>query len=542
MMTAISSRIKPPVAARPSPAPPLADHLAGCWLLNEGAGQVVRDISGQRHDGSFSGHPAWTPGAFGPAVEFDGNDDWIGMGNCLNLGTDDVTLLALVQYGPADQPEQWQGDHIAAIAGKGYLTPSGGYGLSIGAGNKICWQVRNQSTVFNVASDSTLNDGLWHVAVAVCDRDSATGMRLYIDGVRQSATADPTSVAGIDVTDPAAFAIGSRQDTSMVWAWDFLGRVAAVCVWKCVLTEAQIGQLQREPFALFARRRALACFTFPAGTIVDLASSAHGVSSASATLQIIRGLSGVSAAHATATAVLRKAGSVTLPGARPRLRDALFNGMTSTAFKLGTILTQGWFWACRRGGTAIYRGPSITQVDFNHILQVADPQSKEIVLPVHLSHPPGSTHCYLVQRFNGCGDQERTTAAAVMVRIGPDGQLARPAPNAVLVLQGQRTGGRRLRLTWFYPPLDQEVAPQEFHVYWDSGAGPLDLEHRRATVPYEGCRFYQWETEPLGDSPYTFAVCSCGVNHVESMSLVSVVCPRTDLAPEAPTILGAGAV
>ena len=541
MMTAISSRIKPPVAARPSPAHPLADHLAGCWLLSEGAGQVVRDISGPCHDGSFSGNPAWTPGAFGPAVEFDGNNDWISMGNCLNLGTDDVTLLALVQYS-GDQPEQWEGEHIAAVAGKGYLGSNSGYGLFIGAGNRICWQVRNQSTVFNVASNSVLNDGLWHVAAAVCDRDSATGMRLYIDGVRQSATADPTSIAGIDITDPAAFAIGSRQDTNMAWAWDFLGRVAAVCVWKRVLTEAEIGQLQREPFALFVRRRAPACFTFPAGAIVDLAGSAHGVSSATATLHVIRGLSGASAARATATAVLRKAGSVTLPGARPHLRDALSNGMTSTAFKLGTILTQGWFWARRRGGTAVYRGPSITQVDFNHILQVADPQSKEVVLPMHLSHPPGSTHCYLVRRFNGRGDQERTTAAAVLVRIGPDGQLAQPAPNAVLGLQGQRIGGRRLRLIWFYPPLNQEAAPQEFHVYSDGGAGPMDLEHPLATVPYEGCRFYQWETEPLGDGQYTFAVCPCGVNHVESMLLVSVVCPMTGLAPEAPTILAAGAV
>jgi hypothetical protein len=542
MMIAVPSRIKPPVAAGINPAHSLANHLAGCWLLNEGAGQVVHDLSGQRHDGSFSGGPVWLPGAFGPAVEFDGYDDWISMGNCLNLGTDDVTVLALVQYSAADQPEQWEGEHIAAIAGKGYLGPSSGYGLSIGAGNKICWQVRNQGTAVSVASNIALNDGQWHVAAAVCDRDSSTGVRLYIDGVQQSATADPTSIAGIDIADSTAFAIGSRQDTSLAWMWDFLGRVAAVCVWKRVLTETEIGQLQREPFALFARRRTPACFAFPAGALVDLAGSAHGVSSASATLQVIRGLSGVSAARATATAVLRKAGSPTLPGERPRLRDALSNGMTSTAFKLGTMLTQGWFWARRHGCAAVYRGPSITQVDFNHILQVADPQSKEIALPAHLSHAPGSTHCYLVRRFNGRGDQERTTAAAVTVRIGPDGQLAQPAPNAVLGLKGEWIGGHRLRLTWFYPPLDQEAAPQEFHIYGDGGAGQMDLEHPLATVPYEGRRFYQWETGPVGDGRYTFALGPCDANRVESTSLASVVCPMAGLSPEAPTILGAEAV
>ena len=337
-----------------------------------------------------------------------------------------------------------------------------------------------------------------HGSTAVCDRDSSTGVRLYIDGVPQNATADPTSIAGIDIADSTAFAIGSRQDTSLAWMWDFLGRVAAVCVWKRVLTETEIGRLRCEPFALFARRRTPTCFALPAGAIVDLAGSAHGVSSTSATLQVMRGLSGVSTARATATAVLRKAGSPTFPGERPRLRDALSNGMTSTAFKWGTMLTQGWFWACRRGGTAVYRGPSVAEVDFNHILQVAEPQSREIVLPAHLSHPPDSTHCYLVRRFNGRGDPERTTAAAVMVRIGPDGRLARPAPNAVLGLKGEQIGGHRLRLTWFYPPLDQEAAPQEFHIYWEQrrrsdgpGAPPRYGPIRRVQVLSMGNRTAQ---------------------------------------------------
>jgi hypothetical protein len=542
MMTAISSRIKPPVGAAPVPAHPLAHSLVGCWLLNEGTGRVVRDLSGRHYDGSFSGGPLWAPGAFGAAVEFDGTDDWISMGNCLDLGTDDVTVLALVQYSAADQPEQWAGEHLAGIVGKGYLAAISGYGLSIGANNRICWQVRNQGTVFGTASNSALNDGQWHMAIAVCDRDSATGVRLYIDGVRQDTTADPTSIAGIDITSPAVFAIGSRQDSDMLWAWDFLGRVAAACIWKRVLTEAEIDQLWREPFALFARRRTATCFTSPIVTVVDMAGGAHGASSSAATLQVIRGLAGVAVARTNATAVLRKAGSPTMPGERPRLRDALAHGLSSMAFKLGTTLTQGWFWARRRGCTAVYRGPSAAQVDFRRILQVADPDAGRIVLPAGLSHPSISTHCYLARRFNGRGTPERTMAAAVMVRLGPDGRLAPPAANAALGLKGQCIGGHRLRLTWFYCPLDQETAPQEFHIYWDSGTGGIDLEHPLATIPYQGRRFYRWETGPLGAGRYAFAVCSCGVNHSESRSFVSVACSVAGLSPAVPAILTVEAV
>lgn len=542
MMTAISSRIKPPIAAGINPAHALANGLVGCWLLNEGAGRVVRDLSRPRHDGGFSGGPGWQPGAFGPAVEFDGNDSWISMGNCLNLGTDDVTLLTLVQYSAADQPEQWAGEHIAAIAGKGYLCPSSGYGLSIGVGNRICWQVRNQSTMFSIASNSALNDGQWHVAIALCDRDSSTGVRLHIDGVPQSATADPTPIAGIDLSDSTAFAVGSRQDTGQAWAWDFLGRVAAVCVWKRVLTGSEIVQLQREPFALFARRPTTACFAPFAGPVVNVTGSAHGVSSASATLRVVRGLSGRSTAGATATATLRKAGSPTLPAAMPWLREVLFNGLTPAACRLGTVLTHGWFWVRRNGGTALYRGPGLQQVDFGRILCVADPLSGEIVLPAHLSPPAGSADCYVVRRFNGCGYQERTSAAAVTVRMGMEGESVLIAPNTVFGLAGEQIDGRRLRLRWLYYPLDQDASPREFRIYGDGGAGRMDLENPLATIPYGGCGFYQWQTGPLADGRYTFVIYPCDVNHTEVLCPGSITCHVAGLSPDAATILGAEAV
>ncbi len=535
MMVTTSSKIKPPIAGL-NRACPLTDRLAGGWLLHEGTGQAAHDLNGYHHDGTFSGGPLWRVAAFGPAVEFDGNDDWISMGNCLDLGADDITVFVLVQYS-AEQPEQWEGEHIGAIAGKGYLGPDSGYGLSIGAGNKICWQVRNQGTVFNVVSDSALNDGQWHVAVAVCDRDSATGMRLYIDGVRQSATADPTSIAGLNITDPAAFALGSRQDSNLAWAWDFLGRVAAVYVWKRVLTETEIGQLHREPFALFARRRTAAAFTASSGTVIDLAGMACGISSASASLQTTCSLAGIATAHTVAVGVLRRARAATLQDESTWRREALCNGMTFNAFKLGTVFMQGWFWVRRDGCAAVYRGDSIHQVDLSRLIDVADAECQEIPLPTYLSHPAGSTYCYLVRRFDSCGRQEKTSTAAVILRIGPDGQLAPPAPNGIFDLKGEQISGRRLRLTWFYHPLNQETAPQEFNLYSDGATGQVDLEHPIATIPYQGRKFYQYETASLDAGLHRFVVRPRGADSVESLSSATVTCPVIALAPEAPTIL-----
>jgi len=231
-MTTTQSRMEPAVCASVPPTHPLARALAGCWLLNEGAGATAPDAGGRHHDGAFSGAPTWSQspfghavefdgaddwiamgacldlgtddsqGPFGRAVEFDGADDWIAMGDCLDLGTDDITVLALVRYSAASQPDAWSGSHYGAIAGRGYLSASKGYGLLVDASNRIGWQVRNGASCFTVASDAALNDGLWHLAIGVWDRDSTTGVRLYIDGVRQTATADATTLDGIDLAGP----------------------------------------------------------------------------------------------------------------------------------------------------------------------------------------------------------------------------------------------------------------------------------------------------------------------------------------------------
>ena len=159
--------MEPAVCASIPPVHPLAQRLAGCWLLNEGAGAMAHDTSGHRHSGTFSGAPTWSQGPFGRAVEFDGDDDWIAIGDCLDLGTDDITVLALVRYNAASQPDVWSESHYGAIAGRGYLSASKGYGLLVDPSNRIGWQVRNGASAFTVASDAALNDGLWHLAIGV---------------------------------------------------------------------------------------------------------------------------------------------------------------------------------------------------------------------------------------------------------------------------------------------------------------------------------------------------------------------------------------
>lgn len=569
MLTRMQSRIKPPVWAAVDQTHPLARGLAGCWFLNEGAGRTVRDAAGCRRDGSLSGNPAWSWGSFGSAVDFDGNDDWISMGDCLDLGVDDVSVLAVIKYSAANQPDNWNGIHIGAVLGKGYLDGAGkGYGLLVETDNRLYWQVRDQATMFAAASDAALNDGVWHLVVGVCDRDASAGVRLYIDGVLQSAMADATSLNGIDLNGSRAFAIGSRQEeTSGTWGWDFAGSVTLACVWKRVLSEAEIRRLQQNPFAMLASRHPITILQ-PAGNIVPCGGSVQTTASASATMQVVRSLVGESRASASIHGDLCVPGLVTLSGASrgssvlegslsvrtaqpafdsmlktepPWQREALFRGRTHAAFELGTALTRGWFWVRRGGCAAVYRGSDIDNVDWSRILCVVEPGVKEVPLPRYLSHAPGSTECYVIRRFDDCGRQEKTLGAAVMLRIGSDGRSALPRPNAVIDLAARWTAAGRVRLAWLYCPLDQETAPVRFNLYRAAVGGGTECSI--GAVPYKRPGCYCFDVpDPIDGGGGAFAVRAASVAGIEGRPSIVQVCPITNAPPTPAAILVAKAV
>lgn len=565
MLPKMQSRIEPTVSTGVNRVCPLARGLVGCWLLNEGAGRIVHDFSGYHRDGSFSGSPAWFTGLFGRSIEFDGNDDWISMGDCLDLGTDDISLLAIVRYNVANQPDEWSGNRIGAIAGKGYLESMGkGYGLTIGTANQVHWQIRNQTVSFSAISDAALNDGQWHVAIGVCDRDDSMGVRLYIDGVLQSITADATTLNGVPLNGSRAFAIGSRQDeTTGSWFWDFAGSIAMVCVWKRVLADWEILNVQQDPYAMIVPRRSIAMFALPVSAIIQCTGFTQAVTSTSAVVRVTRGAAGTVIASGFASAILSTVGFISLSGTAsgcsalhgdlcildsqtafsamvrtetPWLREALFNGATHSAFKLGTVLTQGWFWTRRNGCTAAHRGATVNQVDLSRVLYVAEPETKEMPLPAYLSHAAGSTHCYLLQRFDSCGHSEKTMAAVAVVHITLNGELAQAQPNAVIGPKSEQTSTTGVQLVWFYCPLDQKIAPAHFDLYQSDLAGEIDLKNPTEIVRYEGRRFYCWRGTGLASEQQMFVLQAVSRAGTEGMSRVKAI-HRIAVSPPEPAAI-----
>jgi hypothetical protein len=473
-------------------AHPLSQGLVACWLLNEGTGNQVHDGAGVQ---TIAANPAptWGPGR----CEFNGVDQMFFGDVTIDLEKD-FTIVTTVRTDPVSV------ERVAIGLGD----PAYGCRFVLGvysSGRYRCLlRQDDNSNVVNVyAQGDAFDDGRPH-QLAFSFVPSAGAVHCLLDGTVLSSAA-PSNYTGIHAHKVA---IGSEYRLGS-FARHWSGSIYHVYLYRRALAPSEIVQLYGRPYAMFTRPVALVAVSLT-GTVHDLAGSIVADTACDATLRVSAFQSSLARGDAWGN-------------------DALFNGMTAQALKLGTTLTQGWFWMRPAGCSAVYRGSNLREVDFDSVVCVADPQAGQIVLPTYLAHEPGASCCYVVRRFNSCGHQELTTTALVSVAIGPDGKLVEPAPNPVFGLAAQRTGGNRIRLRWFYCPLQQRTAPAAFNVCDERGTV-------LGTVAYAGHGHYRYCTDPLPPGRYMLAVRAASAAGVESVTPTTVSCSIETQALEAATI------
>ncbi len=204
-------------------------------------------------------------------------------------------------------------------------------------------------------------------------------------------------------------------------------------------------------------------------------------------------------------------------------RDAILGGMTSNAFKLGTVLTSGWFWVRRLGCAILYRGSSLWSIDFENILLVTEPEPTEITVPSYIQHEDRQTYFYAVRRATGFGCLEQGLQGVVRTVIDAEGRLLKPRPNSVYGLKAEQVTNGKVRLSWYYCPLAQESEPVVFNVYGDNGAGEIDYENAIAVTGYEGKGFYSCQVTVAGEGRYSFAVRAEGKAGTEGNVVISTI-------------------
>jgi len=221
------------------------------------------------------------------------------------------------------------------------------------------------------------------------------------------------------------------------------------------------------------------------------------------------------------------------------LKEALFSGMTSNAFKLGTVLSLGWFWMRIAGCSALYRGPSMERIDFDNPLTVAKLNAGTISSPGYPQHNNSSTYFYVVRRINSCGYQEHTIAAAVRVSIDAEGNLAKSQPNKIFAWRAEQADGDKIQLLWYYCPIGQRSKPEYFKVYYDGGTGQINYENPIATIDYDRRRFYSYLTDALDAGKYQFAIRAEDASGATNSTQASLIIQLNTTNPDEIDILSA---
>jgi hypothetical protein len=201
--------------------------LVAYWPFDEGSGTTACDPVGH-NDGTVIG-ALWTTGIMGSALDFDGTDDIVVVGNHPSLHVTDLTMGMWIY---PDLPSyKW----AKTLLGYGGYMDKHEYFMSIGSptGDRKIGAVIGHGTSGWRWSSAEVNQGEWSHVAATFD-SSSTCLRIYINGQLVSTY----SVPGPIPTTTNDLWIGNRADMPNAYVFD--GCIDEVAIYNRVLTGDEI--------------------------------------------------------------------------------------------------------------------------------------------------------------------------------------------------------------------------------------------------------------------------------------------------------------
>ncbi len=224
----------------------------GHWLMGERGGNSVRDISGRGNTGTLTSMDPvtdWIFGQFGPALDFDGSDEYVDCGNpsLLDFGTENWTLSIWIKTG----------DTSGRVAiGKGGDGTNGiRYYLGIGTGGtgKVSLVCDDNITKETALSSDTANDNEWH---HIAGQREGTVTRVFLDGLQNGPNNSVNAGYDLSGTSQRGFKIGAgRNESTGILAKAFIGSLDDARIYHRALSPSEIWSLYEYPLVEFAPRR-----------------------------------------------------------------------------------------------------------------------------------------------------------------------------------------------------------------------------------------------------------------------------------------------
>ena len=152
------------------------ENTVAVWLFEEGAGNVVKDASGNGHDGEFEGSPKWVKGKFGTGLEFPGDSSgYVVVESTKKLELEELSIEAWVKV--EESTGKWQGMVCKQQAG----CNNRNYGIWVHVDKSVLHaQIgANGACAFSIDGTSDITDDKWHHLAFTYDGKMG---RLYVDG------------------------------------------------------------------------------------------------------------------------------------------------------------------------------------------------------------------------------------------------------------------------------------------------------------------------------------------------------------------------
>ena len=201
--------------------------LVGYWSFDEGGGTVARDASGNNNHGTLTNGPKWTQGKSGGALQFDGKDDYVDVGNNSVLNFTNTSAFSA---------EAWvyltrsSGRH-KGIMGKGSGSASQQYwGLYYKTDSKEWRAILYDGSIYSIvsSSDSQPTNKWIHLLMTY---DGVNNLKFYING----------NYIGQSVATLGDFSHINTAKIGTIWnTFSFPGIIDEARIYNRALTEAEV--------------------------------------------------------------------------------------------------------------------------------------------------------------------------------------------------------------------------------------------------------------------------------------------------------------
>ncbi|MCB9991475.1 MAG: DUF1566 domain-containing protein [Rhodospirillales bacterium] len=214
-----------------TPVDPGTANLAGHWKLDETSGTTATDSSSGGNNGTMNGGlnagNDSAPGAVDTALDFDGSDDYVAVGNDNILNpTSEITLSAWVKR------TSFNSRDFVINKGQCSTAPGCQYWLEFSGSNSLIFEVSDGVSDHKLtAADTTFNTNDWFHIVGTYD---GSIQKIFVNGVQDSATFSWSSAIN---TTASELTIGNRSVNHDI---PYGGQIDDVRIYNRALSKSEI--------------------------------------------------------------------------------------------------------------------------------------------------------------------------------------------------------------------------------------------------------------------------------------------------------------